>query len=178
MSSDSNFGQCRIARLGYPNPAFQERTVRFSPQSAQVFHYPLLWAQWRNIRIDLCFERNTPGLCSKYSVSINGFASSFMNFRYWILVSEKFSRVRVEVLKTCFLENVWCQYLLAIHFFPLLLWRRFAHLFNIFRTIQSSFPKVTLAETVRWYIAQPLITGFRVLIRSSCFQVFADLIYT
>ncbi|WP_048067185.1 sirohydrochlorin cobaltochelatase [Methanospirillum hungatei] len=34
----------RIARLGYPNPAFQERTVRFSPQSAQVFHYPLLWA--------------------------------------------------------------------------------------------------------------------------------------
>ena len=36
---------CRIGELDYSSPPFQERIVRFSPQYAQVLHYPLLWAQ-------------------------------------------------------------------------------------------------------------------------------------
>ena len=44
-TSIESLPQCRIGELDYSSPPFQERIVRFSPQYAQVLHYPLLWAQ-------------------------------------------------------------------------------------------------------------------------------------
>ncbi len=56
------FESCRIGRSDYSNPPFQERNVQFSLHSAQVFHYPLLWAQNKKVRIDFCVERKIPDL--------------------------------------------------------------------------------------------------------------------
>ena len=56
---------CRITRKDCSFPVFQELYVRLSTHTAQVFHYPLLWAQNKKIRIDFCVERKIPFLLLK-----------------------------------------------------------------------------------------------------------------
>ncbi len=112
----------RIGRGCYHPPPFLEPYVHLSAHTARAFRYPVRGGNVTKVILVSfrgfgCFMRSFRS--RKYSLSRYGFASSLRRECLRILVSKNFRSLFSFVWNTHFLFLSGCQYLRAIHLFPL-----------------------------------------------------------